>query len=172
LLVARQTRDRHLDKPGVVTAFFDADPTLRRLERRAIWFCVTAAAISVAVRGGRLDMAAGVLCGGALIAVSYWAIRSSVGAIVVLVARASPFSPPAQEGDGGVEPAGFRPGSGAILLRLAGRYALLGLMAYAMIARLRVHPIGLLIGTSSLLAAASLEAFRVAASAGRNRPRP
>ncbi len=34
-------------------------------------------------------------------------------------------------------------------------------MAYVMIARLRLHPIGLLIGASSLVASAALEAGRV-----------
>jgi hypothetical protein len=62
---------------------------------------------------------------------------------------------------------GSRPKKAGILLRLAGRYALLGLMAYGMIARLRLHPVGLLIGVSSLYAAASLEAL-----AGRRERRP
>ena len=45
-------------------------------------------------------------------------------------------------------------------MKLAGRYALLGLGAYVMIARLRLHPVGLLIGASSLVAGACIEAGR------------
>ena len=48
-----------------------------------------------------------------------------------------------------------------IAVKLAGRYALLGLWAYVMIVRLRLHAIGVLIGASSLVAAASFEAVRV-----------
>jgi hypothetical protein len=41
------------------------------------------------------------------------------------------------------------------------RYALLGFLAYVMIARLRLHPIGLLVGASSVPAAAFVEAVRL-----------
>jgi hypothetical protein len=43
---------------------------------------------------------------------------------------------------------------------VAFRYALLALLAYVMIARLRLHPLGLLAGASSVVAAAAVEAFR------------
>jgi hypothetical protein len=46
--------------------------------------------------------------------------------------------------------------------KIALRYALLGLLAYVMIARLRLHPWGLLAGASSVVAGASLEAVRLA----------
>jgi hypothetical protein len=42
-----------------------------------------------------------------------------------------------------------------------GRYALLALLAYVMIARLRLHPLGLLAGASSVVAAAGVEALRL-----------
>ena len=45
-------------------------------------------------------------------------------------------------------------------VKLAGRYGLLALGAYVMIVRLRLHAIGVLIGASSLVAAASFEAVR------------
>ena len=44
------------------------------------------------------------------------------------------------------------------VLKLAGRYALLGFLAYVMIARLRLPPLGLIAGASSVMAAALLEA--------------
>jgi hypothetical protein len=52
-----------------------------------------------------------------------------------------------------------RAGAG-LALKLAGRYLVLGLAAYVMIARLRLHAVGVLIGASSLVAAASVEAVR------------
>ena len=47
------------------------------------------------------------------------------------------------------------------LRKLALRYALLALLAYVMIARLRLHPVGLLAGASSVVAAVSVEAGRL-----------
>ena len=46
------------------------------------------------------------------------------------------------------------------VLIIAGRYALLAFLAYVMIARLRLHPLGLLAGASSVTAAVSIEALR------------
>jgi hypothetical protein len=150
----------------------DEDPLLRRLERRALAFCLGAALAALVVRGGEPDVALGVLAGGLLMAVSYWAIRSSVTGVVALVTGASGGRPagtgPASPLDAVVaDPSGSRPKKAGMLLRLAGRYALLGLMAYGMIARLRLHPVGLLIGVSSLFAAASLEVL-----VGRRERRP
>jgi hypothetical protein len=53
-------------------------------------------------------------------------------------------------------------GAAGLAFLLSGNwYALLAVLAYVMIARLRLHPIGLLIGASSLVASAALEAGRV-----------
>ncbi len=46
------------------------------------------------------------------------------------------------------------------VMKVALRYALLALLAYVMIARLRLHPLGLLAGASSIVVAVSLEAVR------------
>lgn len=152
------------------------DPSLRRIERTALWFCAAAAAVSLVARGGRPDVALGVLAGGGIAAVSYWAIKSGVDGLVQAVERrsraaASPGGEAGQTRDRAVARAG-------ILVRLAGRYALLGLIAYVMIARFRLHPIGLVVGVSSLFVAAAVEAVRVAAAApgtggqgGRGSPR-
>ena len=45
--------------------------------------------------------------------------------------------------------------------KVAGRYALLGFLAYVMIARLRLPPLGLLAGASSIVAAVAVEAVRL-----------
>ena len=47
------------------------------------------------------------------------------------------------------------------VLMIAGRYALLAFLAYVMIARLRLPPLGLVAGASSVVAAASVEALRL-----------
>ena len=89
-----------------------------------------------------------VLAGGALIGVSYWAIGSGVHALT----RAN---------DSGAERARRRPSPALTVAKVTLRYALLALLAYVMIARLRLHPIGLLVGASSVVVAASIEAVRL-----------
>jgi len=151
----------------------DPDRLISRLERTAIGFCLGAAAVALGLRRGRGDVALGVLGGGALIGVSYWAIKRGVDGVLALFPGAC--AAPAGGDDGA--PA-RRPGPAAwvpILLRFAGRYALLGVIAYVMIARFRLHPVGLVIGVSSVLVAASIEAVRSLsppAGAGRGSPNP
>ena len=79
--------------------------------------------------------AAAVAGGGLLSGVSFFSIRSGL--------------------DGLAGP-GARPRLS--LVKLAGRYALLGFLAYVMIARLRLPPLGLLAGVSSVAVAAVIEA--------------
>ena len=119
------------------------DPFLDALERRAVLCCgAFALAALVITRGWRAP--AGVLGGGVLIAVSFLAIRTSIEQIVPV--RGGP-------------PRGARPLGAAA--KLAGRYALLAVLAYVMIARLRLHPAALLLGASSVVAATALEAGRL-----------
>lgn len=141
-----------------------ADPLLARLERGALAFTALAAAVSVGVRGGRFDVAWGILGGGLLTFISYWAIRSGIDALVGLISRTGGA---ASEPAPARLPLRARPVVAA--LRFAGRYALLGFLAYVMIARLRLHPVGLLIGVSSMVAAALVEAVRQLSGADRPR---
>jgi hypothetical protein len=136
----------------------EADPVIRRLQTGAAIWCVGAAAISLVGWPNRLDVAAGIVAGGALAAVSFLAIKSSIDAVLGLMTEA-PDDPPARR----------RVAVGA-LAKMAGRYALLAVLAYVMIARLRLHPIGLVMGASSLVAAAAFEAARWAARPSRTRP--
>jgi hypothetical protein len=103
------------------------------------------AAVALALPGDRIASAGAVLAGGALAAFSYWTIAASVGAL----GRNAP--------EGGARP----PRVASIVLKVFARYALLLLFAYVMIARLRLPPLGLLAGASSVVAAASAEAVRV-----------
>lgn len=120
------------------------DPLVRRIGRDSAVICVVTAAAAAAVWGW--PVAAGVLGGGLLIGISFYTIGSGVSAIVAAAA-------------GGASGGGAsRTTLGGSLVKLAVRYALLGFLAYVMIARLRLHPIGLLVGASSIVAAVAVEA--------------
>ena len=107
-------------------------------------------AVAAFAATGRVRAPLGVLGGGLLIAVSYWTIGSGVTALVDLAARPRDGGRPERP-----------PRLAWTVTKVAGRYALLALLAYVMIARLRLHPLGLLAGASSVVAAAAVEALRL-----------
>jgi hypothetical protein len=125
---------------------------LRRLERGALAWTVLAVLAVLVLAPSRTDVMLGVAGGGLLSIVSFYAIRGSVDA-VMLASRARDVA----DGDDAVK---RTPGLGGVLLKLTGRYALLGLLAYVMIARLRLHPLGLLVGVTALAVSATVEAVR------------
>jgi hypothetical protein len=129
----------------------ETDPLLRRLERTALVACFVMAAAAFVLSRGEWAPVAGVLGGGLLIAISYRTIGSGVSGLVDVMTRRRQ----AAESD----PA--PPRVGRTVLLVIGRYALLALLAYVMIARLRLHPLGLLAGVSSIVAAAGVEAVRL-----------
>jgi hypothetical protein len=129
----------------------EADPMLRRLRRNAILACLGMAVAAYVLGRGRWAPVFGVLGGGLLIGISYRTIGSGVSSVVELMAV------PRQTGDRDPVP----PKVGRTMVLVIGRYALLALLAYVMIARLRLHPLGLLAGASSVAAAAGIEAFRL-----------
>jgi hypothetical protein len=134
--------------------FREADPMLRRVERDACVICLACAAAGLAVPRGGGGAALGVLGGGALAGASYWAIKSAIDTLVAAAA------PPDDAGTGERRRRIAPATRAAAVVKLAGRYALLAFFAYVMIARLRLHPIGLLTGASSIVAAVALEAAR------------
>jgi hypothetical protein len=136
---------------------------LRRLERGALIWCALAAAAVFAIAPGRTDVILGVLGGGLLSIASFYAIRGSVDAFL----RAAAPPPRAQPAADDAAPPPPRPKPAGIALKLAGRYALLALLAYVMIARLRLHPLGLLLGMTALAASATAEAVRSLGRPGR-----
>ncbi len=148
----------------------ELDPVIRRLQTGALVWCAVCAGAALAGWPDRPLIAASVVGGGVLTAVSFLAIRSSIDAFVAFVpgALGAPDrgSATAETGEAAPAAAG-RGGAGRALLKLTGRYALLALLAYVMIARLRLHPVGLIVGASSLVASASLEAVRVLTRASR-----
>ena len=121
------------------------DPLVRRIGWLSLVICLVSAAGALVIFGWR--PAAGVLGGGLLIGISFYTIGGGVAAIVA-----------AASGGRSARRLLMR-----TLVTLVVRYALLGFLAYVMIARLRLHPIGLLVGASSVAAAAFVEAFRLLA---------
>jgi hypothetical protein len=107
----------------------ERDPFIRQWERDAVVACGCCAVAALALGG--LRAAGGVLGGGLLAGVSYRAIKSAVDA--------------ATRGAG-------RPRA---LVKFVTRHAILAVAAYAMLVRLRLHPIGMLAGASSLVLAAA-----------------
>jgi hypothetical protein len=126
----------------------ETDPTLRGVERNALLVCAALAAGACFVRPFPA-VALGVLGGGLLVGVSYWSLKSSLTVFVAALAG--------KQTDAALPPASIR----RELAKITLRYALLGLLAYVMIARLRLHPWGLLAGASSVVAGVSLEALRL-----------
>jgi hypothetical protein len=86
----------------------------------------------------------GVLGGGALIALSFWAIAGTVNA---LVARTS-------SGES------WQKSTGLQLVKFFTRHGMLALAAYVMMVRLHLDPVGLLAGVSSLAVAVAVEVLR------------
>jgi hypothetical protein len=86
----------------------------------------------------------GVLGGGALIGLSFWAIRGTVDALVELRL-------------GGES---TRRSSAFVLVKFFTRHGIVALAAYGMMVRLHLDPLGLLAGVSSLGVAVGVEALR------------
>jgi hypothetical protein len=86
----------------------------------------------------------GVLGGGLLIALSYWAIRGTVDALIAR--RTSGETPP--------KSTTFQ------LVKFFTRHGMLALAAYGMMVRLHLDPLGLLVGVSSLFMAVAIEVLR------------
>jgi hypothetical protein len=129
-----------------------------RLERRALVVAVAGALVAWIVPGGGTAMAGAVAAGALLSLVSFWAIRRGIDGMAARVLGAAPTVPrdPADvpESDAGLSK---KPRGIGLFL---GRYALLAGMAYVMIARLRLPPIGLLCGASVTMIAAAAELVR------------
>jgi len=120
------------------------DDLLVRLQRNACFACATFTAIAAGVSGWRAGAA--VIGGGLLAGTSFLLIK---GAILDVTAFEDPRDPLR------------RSNTSFALVKLTTRYALLAFLAYVMIARLRLHPIGLIVGASSLVVAAAVEAARL-----------
>jgi hypothetical protein len=97
----------------------------------------------------------GVLGGGLLIGLSFWAIRGTVDTLVSLQAGVSRRSPEGAKAD-----ETGRKSTGFALVKFFTRHGIVALAAYGMMVRLHLDPVGLLAGVSSLGVAVGVEALR------------
>ena len=127
------------------------DLLLRRLERTSMIVCAAMAVAALLIARGRPGPALGVVGGWLLMAIAYRSIRTGVDALIMLMtSRTAPIGADTR-----------RRRLIAAIVATVGRYALLAFLAYVMIARLRLHPLGLIAGVSSAVAAVSIEAARL-----------
>jgi hypothetical protein len=128
----------------------ERDPTLRRIERYSVMACV-ALAVTAGIATRRVAEALGVLGGGALVAISYSGIKAGISTVL-----GGGGVGDARDGDAG---GGARPVAIG-LVKFFTRYAILALAAYVIMARLRLPPVAVFAGASSLVIAVMVEALR------------
>lgn len=116
---------------------------IARVARNTLWSC---AAIAVVFAIWKRDLGAplGVIGGGLLIGLSFWAIRGTVDTLIALRAEGETR----------------RISTGFALVKFFTRHGILALAAYGMMVRLHLDPVGLLAGVSSLGVAVAGEALR------------
>lgn len=108
---------------------------LDRIVRNTAVVCGVLAALAAAwTRDYPLPL--GILGGGLLIGLSYWAIKGTIDALLA------------------AKPARFQ------LVKFFTRHGMLALAAYGMMVRLHLDPVGLLTGVSSLVIAVAVEVLR------------
>ncbi len=129
----------------------ETDPMLRRFERNQVAAAVCMATVALLLR--RWNVALGVACGAALMTYSYRAIK---GGIDLLVPASAASKPPTTAR------------RWVLAAKFVGRYALLALAAYVMLAYLHAHPVGLLLGVASPVVAVAVEALRFIRTSSRS----
>ena len=115
--------------------------------------CVALAAMFAWWRGTPAAALA-VVGGGALVALSGWAIRGAVDGLIGTAVPSKGAEHRANVGETGAKPAGFP------LVKFFTRHAILALAAYGMMVRLHFDPLGLLVGVSSLGIAVGVVALK------------
>ncbi len=120
----------------------EIDPQLRRIEHGSVVACAAMALVAWAVARD-WAAAAGVVAGGALVAVSYCGIKGGIDALV----RAD-TGPAARK----------RAAIG--LVKFFTRYGILAAVAYVTMARVRLPAVAVVAGASSIVVAIAVEAAR------------
>jgi hypothetical protein len=121
----------------------DAD-FLRRLERETLVVVMVIAAGALLLKPTAPLLALGVIGGGVLVGLAYWGIRGLADVLVASAIRGE-----------------IRSNSRSwALVKFFTRHAILALAGYGMMARLKLDPLGLLMGVSAPVAAVAFEAFR------------
>lgn len=124
----------------------ERDPVLRRFERDLVLACAGLAVVAGVVPWGGPHAAAAVVGGGLLAVVSYHAIKGGVTASIE--GSRSPWR----------------------LVNFFTRYAILAVAAYVMLVRFRLHPVGIVVGVSSVVVAAMAAAVRYLRPVSRSGP--
>jgi hypothetical protein len=126
------------------------------IERVARHTAIACLVIALLFALARRTLAAplGVLGGGFLIGISFWAIRGSVDDLMLHQGASRGSGEAAKAGETGAKRARFA------LVKFFTRHAIVALAAYGMMVRLRLDPLGLLAGVSSLGVAAGVEVLR------------
>jgi hypothetical protein len=133
-------------------------PPLRRVERDGLIACAVMAAAAWAAARGALDAPLGVLGGGALAWISYHGIKSGIDA---MTSAGMPAEADAKAEGPGAKAGGWTAGRRARgLVKFFTRYAILAVAAYVIMARLRLPPLAVFAGASSLVVAVAVEAVR------------
>ena len=137
----------------------EPDASLRRVQRDAVLICAATAALALVVMGGRPEGALGVLAGGALMAVSYTAIKGGVDA--ALRRAASPSGVPVGQPDQPTEPAAAPRAGAWAAFRFIARYGVIAILAWAILVPLHAHPLGVFAGVTAPVLAIGIEAVRL-----------
>ncbi len=116
---------------------------IERITRDTALICALLA-LAGAVGFRSVAVGLGVLGGGALMGLSYWAIAGTVDALAGLRSG----------GETAGKPAGFH------LVKFFTRHAMLAVAAYGMMVRLQFDPVAMLVGVTSLGVAVAVEAVR------------
>lgn len=117
---------------------------LRGFTRRSVIACLAMAVLAWVWTPWRPLMALGVVGGGALAGVAIWGLVGVVHAV----------APEVTTGE-------IRPNLRRFsLVKFFTRYVILALVAYVMMIRLHLDPVGMLLGVSSVVVAAAIEAAR------------
>jgi hypothetical protein len=117
---------------------------LKRIARNLAAACGVLTLAAWAWAPGRPLVALGVLGGALLAGLSFWALAGVVTAIAE-----------------GRESGEMRPVSrAALLVKFFTRHGILAVGAYVMMARLHLDPVGMLVGVTSVVVAAAVEAAR------------
>ena len=162
----------------------ERDPALRRFERDTILACLAMAVLALIATapaygaGVAARVAAGVLGGGLLMALSYRAIKGAADVLATVAAgqaleqdTAAQDQRPEQNFSPAQLPVLSRGRKAFLAVKFFARFALLAIAAYVMLTCFRLHPVGLAAGVTSPVVSAAWQAGRMLrATARRRRP--
>lgn len=115
-----------------------------RFLRKTALVCVVVASAAFVWQPDRPRLGLGVVGGGVLAGLAFWAIRGLVDQVV------------SREKNGGIRPIS----RGLSLVKFFTRHVILAVTAYGMMLGLQLDPVGMIVGVTSAVVAAAFEARR------------